>query len=346
VKLGGAERVLKKLSDMFPEAPIYTLIHDADATKEWFGNCAIKTSPLQKYYRWINKPKFLLPKISKAIESFDFSEFDVVISSSSAFAHGIKTSGKTRHICYCHSPMRYAWDYTHEYTEGYSPFKRWLIAELLNAIRQWDFRSANRPNVVIANSEHVRQRVRKYWRRDAEVVHPPVNVKRFTPNRNHEDYFLIVSALTPFKKIDLAIKTFNKIKRRLVIIGDGAQRKYLESIAGDTIEFLGKKPDGVVKEYYENCRAFIFPGEEDFGITPVEAMAAGKPVLAYRLGGVTESVVEGVSGEFFDAPTSESLEKGLTQLLMNEANYDEKTIRQIAERFDERIFEEKIKNYL
>jgi len=346
VKLGGAERVLKSLSDLFPKAPIYTLFHDKKQTSEWFGDKKIHTSGLQKWFKLGIKPKYLLSKMPKAVEQFDFSNYDVVISSSSAFMHGIKVPKHAKHICYCHSPMRYAWDYAHEYTKHYSPFMRFLIAGQLNKIRMWDYMTSDRPDIIIANSEHVRKRIQKYWRKDAVVIYPPVDVKRFTPTKHHEDYFLIVSALTPFKKIDIAIRTFNKIKRKLIIIGDGAQRKYLESIADDNIEFLGYKDDHVVRDYYENCRAFIFPGEEDFGITPVEAMASGKPVLAYGVGGVTESVQPGISGEFFYKPTPESLEDGLARLLANEKHFEPQKIWAIADKFDKSVFQEKMKKLI
>jgi len=346
VKLGGAERVLKSLADLYPKAPIYTLFHDKKRMKDWFGDKKIHPSNLQKWYKLGIKPKYLLSKMPKAVEKWNFGHFDVVISSSSAFAHGIKTEKNTKHICYCHSPMRYAWDFTHEYTKNYSPFMRYLIANKLNKIRQWDFMTSSRPDVLITNSKHVQKRIQKYWRRDCEVIYPPVDVKRFTPTKHHEDYFLIVSALTPFKQIDLAIRTFNKIGRKLVIIGDGAQRDYLQSIAKSNIEFLGYKEDHAVRDYIENCRAFIFAGEEDFGITPVEAMAAGKPVLAYGAGGVLESVQAGVSGEFFSHPTPESLEDGLARLLANENSYDIQKIRSIAEQFDKSVFEERMKKLI
>lgn len=342
-KLGGAERVVKKLSQIFPKSPLYTLFQDKKGTDEWFGGQKIITSKLQKWVDYKVPKKLLLSQMPKAIESFDLSHFDVVISSSSAFAHGIKVGKNTKHICYCHSPMRYAWDYTHEYTKNYSGLMQFLIAQKLNKIRQWDYQTAQNIDVIVANSMHVQKRIQKYWRREAKVIYPPVNTSRFTATKKHEDYFLIVSALTPFKKIDIAIKTFNKIRRKLVIIGDGGQKKYLRSIAKSNIEFLGRKSDEVVKDYMENCRAFIFPGEEDFGITPVEAMAAGKPVLAYNKGGVTESVQAGISGEFFDELTPKSLEEGLTKLLVNEKHYDYLKIRQIAEQFDETVFEKKMR---
>jgi glycosyltransferase involved in cell wall biosynthesis len=239
--------------------------------------------------------------------------------------------------------MRYAWDYTHEYTKNYSSFKRFVVAKTLHPIRQWDFEAAGRPDILLANSKHVQKRIQKYWRRDSEVVYPPVDVKRFTPTAKNEDYFLIVSALTPFKNIELAIRTFNKIRRKLVIIGDGLQKDWLKSIAENNIEFLGRKDDHEVRDYLEHCRALIFPGEEDFGIVPVEAMAAGKPVLAYGKGGVLESVQAGISGEFFFEPTPHSLEDGLARLMANEPRYDPQAIRSVAEQFDTSVFVEKIK---
>jgi len=341
VKLGGAERVVRKLLEMYPKSPIYTLIHDKNKTNEWFKKAKIHPSYIQRHYEAVKNPKWLLPKMADAIEQFDFKKFDAVISSSSAFAHGIKT-GDVKHLCYCHSPMRYAWDYTHKYTKKMSFPMRLATASVLNDVRVWDFMASDRADKIVANSKHVQSRISKYWRKKSSVIYPPVNVSGFTATRGHEDYFLIVSALTPFKRIDLAVQAFNKIGRKLIIIGNGAQRKILENMAKPNIEFLGYKNDSVVREYMQNCRALIFPGEEDFGITPVEAMAAGKPVLAYGVGGVLESVVEGKSGEFFTQPNERSLTEGLTRLMINEKNYNYKKIREIAEKFDESVFEEKI----
>ncbi len=345
LKLGGAERVLRQLLDIYPQSPVYTLLHNPKKTEDWFHGERIYTTNLQKYYKILNSPKYLLPKMIKAIESFDFKNFDLVISSSSAFAHGINTK-EVKHICYCHSPMRYAWDYTHEYTKNMSFIMRYISSSLLKDIRLWDYKIANRPHKIIANSKHVQKRISKYWRQESQVIYPPVNIKSFIPSPSHEDYFLIVSALTPFKRIDLAIQAFNKIGRKLIIIGDGSQRKLLESMSESNIEFLGRKSDKVVREYMQNCRAFIFPGEEDFGITPIEAMASGKPVLAYAVGGVLESVEAGISGEFFKEATVESFLDGLMRLMLNEKKYSYKQIRKNVERFECSIFEEKIQKII
>lgn len=344
-KLGGAERVVKVLADLFPDAPIYTLLYDKDKVGDVFLESRVRTSELQRLPGFLRaRQKYLLPKMPKAIEKLDFSEFDVVISSSSAFAHGIVTNSYTKHICYCHSPMRYAWDWKNEYIKEQNAgrLKKAAIAIMMNKIRMWDQIAGDRPDEYIANSRTVQQRIKKYYKKDSRVIYPPVDLSRFKPNKKNENFFLIVSTLTPYKRVDLAVNLFNKIGKQLVIIGDGPQKPYLQSIAGKNISFLGFKDDEVTAEYFRNSRALIFPGEEDFGITPVEAMACGKPVLAYGRGGVTESVIPGVTGEFFNEPTVSSMEDGLGRLIMNEKNYSMKAIREQAEKFSQEKFEKEI----
>ena len=346
IRLGGGERVLKTLSEMFPQAPIYTLLYDEAKVRHVFPREKVIPSKLQNLPEIIRKNhKYLLPLMARAIEEFDFSKFDLVISSSGAFAHGIITPSKTQHICYSHSPMRFAWDWTHEYMEEQRAgrIKRFLAAKIMKKIRMWDCLAGARPDRIVANSINVQRRIQKYYRRDSTVVYPPVDLSRFKTSKSGEDFFLIVSNLSPFKKIDLAIQLFNKIRKRLVIIGDGAQMEYLKNISGDTIDFLGYKDDEATAEYMKNCRALIFPGEEDFGITPVEAMACGKPVLAYGVGGVKESVVAGVTGEFFAEPTVASMEDGLGRLIKNELSYSPTACHNQARKFSKEIFEDKMK---
>ena len=377
--LGGAERVTAVLAKIFPKAPIYTLLYDEKNVGKVFPREKVITSHLQNLPNFIRRHhRFLLPLFPSAIERFDFSKFDVVISSSNSFAHGIITPVKTKHICYYHSPMRYIWDYSAEYLQehNFSGIKKILALKTLNKIRIWDYFAGQRPDVVIANSQHVQKRIQKYYRRESEVIYPPVKtvnseqlaisslsavadeqlaVKKTSdlkcPKRplrsevanSQIASFLILSALTPFKKIDLAIKAFNQNGEKLIIAGEGRQKKYLQSIAKSNIEFTGFVDDTEVDHLLSQCRALIFPGEEDFGITPVEAMAHGKPVLAFGHGGVTETVVSGVTGEFFNKPTVESLLDGLNRLLANEKKYDFKKIQAQARKFDEKVFEEKIK---
>lgn len=346
LRLGGAERVLKVLMDLYPEAPVYTLLYDEEKVGHVFPAHRVRTSRLQKWPRFFpGSHKMLFPFMPAAVEDFDLSGFDVVLSSSSAYTHGVVTNLETTHVCYYHSPMRYAWDYTHRYLkeQKLGLFGEFLAGRMLHRVRQWDFLASDRVDVALANSQTVRNRIRKYYRREAQVIYPPVDTDRFTVSSKHEGYFLIVSTLTPYKRIDLAIELFNKLGKRLVIIGQGKDEIRLRRLAGSTVDFLGFKPDEVVKEYLENCRAFIFPGEEDFGIAPVEAMACGKPVLAFRSGGLTETMVEGVTGEFFDEASVESMEAGLTQLLIHEKNYDPHSIVKQAQHFSKALFEKKMK---
>jgi len=347
VKLGGAERLLKVLADMYPDAPIYTLFYDESKVGDVFPKERIRTSFLNNYPKFLkNRYRFLTHKFPRAIEELDFDGFDLVISSSTAFSHGIITKLDTKHLCYIHSPMRYAFDWANNYKKEnkISGIKKLFYTPLIKYLREWDFLASDRPDTYISNSRNVQKRVKKYYKQDSSVIFPPVDVDRFKISYSNEGYFLIVSTLTPYKKIDLAVSLFNKIGRRLIIIGDGPHRKYLESIAGDNIEFLGFKSDDVVAEYMRNCRAFIFPGEEDFGITPVEAMACGKPVLALGKGGALETVISGKTGEFFFESTVESIEDGLARLLYNEKFYKPRNIREHAKNFSKDIFKKKIKH--
>jgi len=351
VKLGGAERVLESLQNMFPEAPIFTLLYDQEKCGAVFPVQKIRTSFLQKWTDRHLPRQLLVNKMPVAVESFDFSGFDLVISSSSAFAHGILTPVNTKHICYCHAPMRYGWDYTHEYvaekSEGFWSFiKKPLLRRLLSRLREWDIAASDRADLLLANSATTAGRISKFWRKESTVLFPPVDLKRFRVHEEHEGYFLIVSALTRFKKLDLAIEVFRRLpKHRLVIIGEGADRARLEGLATPNIEFLGRKSDADTAEFLQNCRALIFPGLEDFGIVPVEAMACGKPVIAYGHGGVTETVIDGETGVFFSELKPESLEKALTEFFELERlqKFSPQKCRQQAEKFSVEKFEQGIK---
>lgn len=346
LKLGGAERVTKVLCEMYPDAPVYTLLYNENEVGSDFPAERVRTSFLQKLPKPVrSKHTLLLKMFPKAIESFDLSEYDVVISSSNSYAHGVVTNLDTTHICYYHSPMRYIWDWYNEYFEelGFGKYKKGIAKFMLHGIRMWDQLASKRPDVSLANSENVQRRIKKYYHKDSTVVYPPVDLSRFKPVSKPDDFFLIVSTITPYKKIDLAVKFFNKIGKRLLIVGEGKHKEYLQSIAAENIEFLGRRSDDEVAELMAKCRGFIFPGEEDFGITPVEVMASGRPILAYGKGGVIESVIDKKTGIFFKNPTIESFETGFAKFLSWEKKYfDPKDAVKRAKDFDRKKFEKEI----
>lgn len=354
VKMGGAERVIQSLLKIFPQADIYTLLADKKVVEKNFPGRDIKTSRLQKFVDWKIPRQLLVSKMPRAIEDFDFGDYDLVISSSSSFAHGIIVPSTVAHICYVHAPMRYGWDYTHEYVRekaGKNFFKKFCIEKILHTLRIWDYTAAARPDILLANSKTTQKRIQKFWRCDSQVVFPPVDTEKFSIQKDNknENYFLIVSALEPFKSIEIAVRAFiNTPEKKLIIIGDGSQKEFLEKISESAanIQFLGRKSDSVVQKYMEECTALIFPGLEDFGITPVEAMACGKPVICYGKGGVTESVIDGQTGIFFPELTGESLQKALEKFSTEEKKFStpavQKKIRARAEKFSEAIFARKI----
>lgn len=344
---GGAERVLRALHGMFPNAPIYVIAYDKKITRKYFFNADIRPSFIQNIPFFKKRPKYFLPFLPIAVESFDLSEYDLVISSSSAFAKGVITKPKTKHICYCHTPMRFAWDYYHAYGKTrpvFSGIRGFFTKIFLHHIRIWDRHCEARVDYFIANSNFTKERIGKFYRRDAEVIYPPVSVavskSGISPSR--EEYFLIVSQLRRYKRIDIAVEAFNKLELPLIIIGDGDDRRRLQKMAKPNIKFLGWLEDEEVTEYYSGCKALIFPGEEDFGITAVEAMSFGKPVLALRKGGVRETVIEGVTGEFFDNLDPAILADGVRRVLENYDNYDCDIIKRRAEEFSEKKFRDKI----
>ncbi|MDP4145739.1 MAG: glycosyltransferase family 4 protein [Bacillota bacterium] len=344
--MGGAERVVINFKELFPEAPIYTTLYNADKLDEALKNIDVRTSFLQSEKNLKRGHQKLLPFMPMAFESFDLNEYDVILSSSSSCAKGVVTNPDTMHVCYCHTPMRYAWEYYYEYANewGLNKIKGKLLKYVMNYIRVWDRVSADRVDYFIANSENVAKRIWKHYRKESVVIHPPVRCNLFNVSNIDEDYFLILSRLVPYKRIDLAVKAFNELGLPLVIIGDGPERQRLESMANNNIKFLGRQPDEVIKDYYSKCRAFIFPGEEDFGITPLEAQASGRPVIAYGKGGALETVIDGETGVFFKEQTIEELIVAIKKF--EDIEFDKQTIRKHAEEFDEEIFKAKISNFI
>ena len=348
---GGAERVLKILADMFPDAPIYTLLYDEKKLGDWFPASRVRPSRLQKWAWFSTNHHLYLSKFPSAAEAFDFSEFDLVISSSSAFAHGIITNGNPKHLSYIHSPARYLWDRTHDVLDraGHGPLG-WLkyqyLSHVFHKLRVWDAESADRADSLLAASKEVQRRIQLYWRRDSEIVYPPIDDSWFTsltPALSHgerEPYFLVVSSLVHYKRIELAIEAANQLKVPLKIAGRGPAEHSLKSIAGPTVEFLGFQNDEGLRNLYANAIATIFPGEEDFGLVPLESMACGTPVIAYRAGGALETIKEHETGAFFDEPTSTSLAKVMKQF--DPKKFSPETCREQAQKFRRAKFEEKI----
>ena len=342
---GGSERVVEEFCKIFPEAPIFTTVYNEKNMGKIFPKEKVVTSFMQNIPGSLKYYTKMLSLMPGAFESFDLSGFDIVLSSSSSCAKGVITSADTLHFSYVHTPMRYAWDLYHEYMRSSGFLTKLAMKSLLPRIRQWDALTGLRVDYFMANSTITGKRINKIYRRNAKVVFPPVNTNYFTPGEgNPEDFYLVLSRFVPYKRIDLAIKACNQLKRKLVIIGDGSQRKELKALAGETIEFTGKLNDEGTRSYYRKCRAFLFPGYEDFGITPVEAMACGKPVIAFGKGGALDTVVPGKTGCLFNEQSAESLKKAI--LDFEQTEFDSAAIREHAEKFSAERFREEIKKTL
>jgi len=355
--------VLIELHKIFPKAPVYALFSNKKFIGEYLPETEIRTSSLQKIPFITKLYKYLFFLMPSAIESFDLSDFDIVLSSSVIFSKGLVLKPKTRHICYCYSPTRFLWDRHFEYEN------KGILATLSrHLLRIWDRQASDRVDEFVAISKHVQARIKKYYGKESKIIYPPVNNFQFpisnfqsisndpmfknldieTFNENfklkieNSTYYLIVSRLFPHKNIDIAIDAFNKLGYELVVVGGGPDKKRLKKMAGKNVKLVGYKTDEEVAEYYNNCKAFIMPQEEDFGLTPVEAMSFGKPVLALRKGGALETIIEGVTGEFFDDPIPEALADGIRRLNENYPNYNPATIQKQAEKFSRDRFQEEM----
>jgi glycosyltransferase involved in cell wall biosynthesis len=343
---GGSESIVRILHEMFPDAPIYTTVYDKKNMPEDFARMDIRPSFLQKYPFAKKKYTMYLPFMPRAFESFDLSQYDLVVSSNTSCSKGVLTGANTLHICYCNTPMRYGWDFYHEYIREKGRLGTFLISCMMKKIRLWDRLSADRVDLFIANSHNVARRIRKHYRRDSHVIYPPVRTQLFTPGTGETegDYFLAVSRLVPYKRIDLLVEAFSQLGLPLKIIGDGSERKQLEKNASSNIQFLGRLEDDKVLKYMQGARAFLFPGEEDFGITPIEAQACGVPVIAYGKGGALETVEEGKTGLFFWEQTASSLTEAVRAF--DGMSFDKAYIAAHAEKFSEERFRRELKTFL
>ena len=334
----GGEKVVEALCRLLPQADIFTLFCDPRSLTEELGRHRITTSflnPLRRGYR------SLLPLMPMALESFDLRGYDLVISSESGPAKGVILSSRTHHICYCHTPMRYLWDLYHDYRNEWtkSRLKRAAMTPLTNYLRLWDFAAAARVDRFVANSENVRGRIHKTYRREADVIHPPVAVESFY-HKPAEDYYLAVSQLVAYKRLDSVVRQFSASGRRLRICGDGPQYRQLRALAKPNVEFVGRAGEAELRELYARCRAFVLPGEEDFGITAVEALASGKPVIALGRGGALETVPP-FGGVFYDEPTEDQIAGAIHRLEQMEGQIDPFALQGWARRFSEAEFARK-----
>lgn len=338
--IGGAERVVESLLKAYPQADIFTSVYNESALPQFKGR--VKTSFLQHWPLAKRKHQLFPVLRTLAFESFDFAGYDLVISSSSAEAKGIITSTETLHVSYIHTPVRYYWSNYDQYLKdpGFgvlNPVIRLITPYFVRKMRRWDYAAAQRPDVLVANSATVAERIKKYYKRDSQVVFPPVDIKRFNTNGIKQGgYMLVLSRLVAYKRSDLAVEACSKLGLKLIVAGDGPELKRLRSLAGPSIEFVGKPTDKEVARLFEGCKGFMFPGEEDFGITPVEAMACGKPVIAYGKGGAAETVVNGTTGILFDKQTVGSVATALEEF--GQKQWDSTLIRRRAEEFNEERF--------
>jgi len=333
---GGAERVLEALHELYPAAPIYTSLFDPAAMPESYRDWDIRTSWMQRLPGWRQHFQKYFLLYPSAFESFDLSGYDLILSSSSAYAKGVIPAPGARHICYCHTPMRFAWR-TDDYIkrEGLGRLQRGVLPLLLTYVRLWDVATTPRVDQFIANSREVAARIARYYGRTALVIAPPVNLSPYQPCVPG-NFYLAGGRLIPYKRLDLVIEAFTALRLPLKVFGDGRDRERLQALAGPNVEFLGQIGEEQRHDLFTSCRAFIFPGEEDFGITPLEAMSAGRPVIAYAAGGALETVIEGVTGRFFHQQSAAAIAAAVAAARAD--RYDPAVIRSHAEGFSSDVF--------
>ena len=341
---GGAEDVLETLLSIFPDAPLYTSLYRPEVMPESYRSWDIRTSFIDRLPLARKRQQFYLPLYPRAFEGFDFSGYDLVISNKSGFCHGIVTPHSTLHICYCLTPTRYVWNYE-QYAEreqiGWIP--RTVLPSVISRLRSWDRAAAERVDHFIAISDVVRRRIADIYDRESTIIYPPVDTSRFEPSSTVEDYYLIVGRLVPYRRLDLLIEAFNKLDRPLVIAGSGRDRDILEEKAGPNITFLGYVPDEELPDLFARCRAFIFPGEEDFGIAPVQAMASGRPVIAYAAGGALDTVTP-ECGMLFAEQSVADIIRAVESFDTDKV--DPAKIRAQAEKFDTSAFTNQLREFV
>jgi glycosyltransferase involved in cell wall biosynthesis len=344
-QLGGAERVAQEIYRAVPNGSLFATVAFPDCMPAELKVEMVQTSWMQnlpnidKYYRLY----FLLYPF--AVSSMDLSKYDLVLSSSSCYAKGVQTGRDAIHVCYCHTPTRWVWNYdSYSRREAFGPIQRTFMPILIRALRSWDEQASRQPDHFVANSQVVAERIRQAYGRTAEVIHPPIDVDRFHPSGEVADYYLILSRLVTYKRFDLAVRACTERNKKLLVIGDGPDRKNLEALAGPSVRFLGRASDKDVEYYVSRCRALLFPGEEDFGMTPLEVAAAGRPTIAYRAGGAVETVVENVTGVFFNSQTPEDMGEAIERF--ERLDWSRDRLRQHAEGFSVEVFRRRYRSFL
>lgn len=344
-QMGGAERVAQELVSILPGAKLHTTVALRDFLPAGLAGEKVVTSWMQYLPSMRDYYRLYFPLYPLGVRSLDLSNYDLVVSSTSGYAKAVRTHPDAIHVCYCHTPMRWAWSVeSYASREPASLATRWLLPAMMHAMRRWDKGASNYPDHFVANSKTVAARIQRVYGRTAHVIHPPIDTSRFRPTQKQDDYYLVLSRLISYKRIDLAIEACGALGRRLVVIGDGPERARLMANAPSTVTFLSRISDAEVEHYAARCRALIFPGEEDFGMAPVELAAAGRPTIAYRAGGATETIIDGVTGVFFDRQTAGDVIEAIKQFEQHE--WPAEVLRNHAEKFGSEVFKQRFLEFL
>ncbi len=345
IQLGGAEKVAEEIVRMMPDSVLLSTVALRSRLPKSLANREIRTTWMQHLPKLKDWYRLYFPLYPFAVESLDLSEFDLIISSSSGYAKGVRTRPDAVHVCYCHTPMRWVWSFDHySARENMNPLKRSALSWMMSPLRQWDLKASKRPDYYVANSKTVAERIKLIYNRPSYVIHPPIELNRFVPVDEQDDYYLILSRLVSYKRIDIAVEACTRLRRRLVVIGEGPDRARLEALAGPTVTFLGRLGDSEVEHYASRCQALLFPGEEDFGMAPLEIASAGRPTIAYRAGGAMETIIEGLTGVFFNRQDPVDVMRAIEEF--EQIEWSSHVLCRHAQGFSPEVFQNSFKAFL